>query len=203
MLSWGKLALTQRCAMDLTIRPAGLDDALFMVPLVNAAGCGLPFQIWTALTPPGEDPWAVGLRRIQDDDTPVSWRMAWIAEAAGVPAGVVIVHQLSETPEELEATIMSPLYRPFVELELQASDTAYIRSISVVEGMQGQGVGTRLLTFAERFRGPEGTSVIVADSDERSRRFFQRNGYAEAARRPMVKEGWPTPGTEWILRRKP
>lgn len=188
--------------MDLTIRPAVPADAPFMVPLVNAAGWGLPLQIWTDLAGPGEDPWDVGLRRIRSDDTPVSWRMAWVAEASGVPAGVVIVHQLSETPEELEATIMSPLYRPFVELELQASDTAYIRSISVSEGWRGQGVGTRLLAFAERFRGPEGTSVIVADSDGRSRHFFGTQGYAEAARRKMVKDGWHTPGTEWILMRK-
>jgi GNAT superfamily N-acetyltransferase len=189
--------------MDLTIRPAGLDDAPFMVPLVNAAGWGLPFQVWTTLAQPGEDPWSAGLRRIRSDDTPVSWRMAWIAEVSGAPAGVAIVHQLSETPEELEATIMSPLYRPFVDLELEASDTAYIRSISVAEIFQGRGVGTRLLTFAERFRGPEGTSVIVADCDERSRRFFEHNGYTEATRRPMVKDGWQTPGTDWILLRKP
>ena len=68
--------------------------------------------------------------------------------------------------------------------------------------MQGQGVGTQLLTFAERFRGPEGVSVIVGDHDEASRRFFERHGFREAACRSMVKDGWQTPGTEWILLRK-
>jgi ribosomal protein S18 acetylase RimI-like enzyme len=189
--------------MELQIRPAEIDDAAFMAPLVNAADGGLPLQIWKSLAVPGADPWDVGVRRIQGDDTPVSWRMAWIAEVEGVPAGVVIVHQLSETPEELEATIMSPLWVPIVELELLASDTAYIKTISVLPDVRGQGVGTRLLAFAERFRGPEGTSVIVANHDERSRRFFERNGYAEVARRPMVKDGWETPGTDWILLRKP
>jgi ribosomal protein S18 acetylase RimI-like enzyme len=189
--------------LDLQIRPAELDDAAFMAPLVNAADGGLPLQIWTSLAIPGADPWHVGIRRIQSDDTPVSWRMAWIAEIGGAPAGVAIVHQLSETPEELEATIMSPLWVPIVELELLASDTAYIKTISVVPDVRGQGVGTRLLAFAERFRGPEGTSVIVANHDESSLRFFERNGYAEAARRAMVKDGWQTPGSEWVLMRKP
>ena len=46
-------------------------------------------------------------------------------------------------------------------------------------------------------------SVILGDHDEASRRFFERNGYSEAARREMVKAGWQTPGTEWILLRKP
>ena len=39
--------------------------------------------------------------------------------------------------------------------------------------------------------------------DERSLRFFERNGYMEAARRPMIKDGWQTRGTDWILMRKP
>ena len=189
--------------MDLQIRPAELDDAPLMAPLVNAADGGLPLQIWTSLAVPGADPWEVGIRRIQSDDTPVSWRMGWIAEVGGMPAGVVIVHQLSETPEELEATIMSPLWVPIVELELLASDTAYIKTISVLPAMRGQGVGTQLLAFAERFRGPEGTSVIVADHDTRSQRFFERHGFTEVAHRPMVKDGWETPGSEWILMRKP
>lgn len=188
--------------MDLRIRPAEIDDAPFMVPLVNDADGGMPLHIWTSLARPGESPWDVGLRRVRSDDTPVSWRMAWIAEAAGAPVGVLIVHQLSETPEQLEATIMSPLWVPFVELELLASDSGYIKTLSIVAGLRGQGLGTRLLRFAERFRGPEGVSTIVGNHDAASLRFFERHGFSEAARRPMVKDGWETPGSDWILLKK-
>ena len=189
--------------MNLQIRPAEFDDASFLVPLVNDADGGMPLAIWTSLAMSGADPWDVGVRRIQSDDTPVSWRMAWIAEEAGTPVGVLIVHQLSETPEQIEARTMSPLWVPFVELELLASDSGYIKTLSVIEAVRGQGVGTQLLAFAERFRGPEGMSVIVGNHDGASRRFFERNGFSETARRPMVKDGWQTPGTEWILLRKP
>lgn len=188
--------------MELRIRPAEPEDAEFMVPLVNASGGGLPLRIWTSLAQPGEDAWEVGLRRVRGIDTPVSWRMGWIAEIQGTRAGLAIVHQRSESPEELEASIMSPLYRPIVELELEAFDTAYIRVLSVAEDVRGQGVGARLLAFAERFRGPEGTSMIVADANDGGRRFFERHGYREAARRGMVKDGWRTTGTDWILMRK-
>src|SRR3712207_1282416 len=189
--------------MDLKMRPAEIEDAPFLVPLVNEADGGMPFHIWSSLALPGADPWEVGLRRVQSDDTPVSWRMAWIAEMGSERVGAVIVHQLAETPEQLEATIMSPLWVPFVELELLASDSGYIKTLTVIEPLRGQGLGTQLLRFAERFRGPEGMSTIVGNHDEASRRFFERNGFAEAARRPMVKDGWQTPGTEWILLRKP
>ncbi len=188
--------------MDLRIRPAELSDAAFMAPLVNDADGGMPLHIWTSLALPGADPWEVGIRRIQSDDTPVSWRMAWIAEDAGTPVGVLIVHQLAETPEQLEARIMSPLWVPFVQLELLASDSGYIKTLSVIEAVRGQNVGTELLRFAERFRGPEGMSAVIGDHDKASRRFFERHGFSEAARRPMVKDGWLTPGTEWILLRK-
>ena len=168
--------------MELHIRPAELDDASFMVPLVNDADGGMPLAIWTSLAQPGESPWDVGLRRIRSDDTPVSWSMGWIAEDGGRPVGVLIVHQLSETPEQLEATIMSPLWVPFVALELEASGSAYIKTLSVIEAMRGQGVGTQLLRFAERFRGPEGMSVIVGNHDQASRRFFERHLKPWAAR---------------------
>jgi ribosomal protein S18 acetylase RimI-like enzyme len=92
---------------------------------------------------------------------------------------------------------------PIVELELQASDTAYIKTLTVIGSQRGQGIGAQLLMFAERFRGPEGLSTIVGNHDESSRRFFERHGFTEAARRPMVKDGWETPGTHWILLRKP
>ena len=46
-------------------------------------------------------------------------------------------------------------------------------------------------------------SVILGNHDEASRRFLEENGYAEAADRKMVKDVWQTPGTEWILLRKP
>jgi hypothetical protein len=101
--------------MDLSIRPAELSGAPVMAPLVNDADGGMTLAIWTSLARPGESPWDVGLRRVRGDDTPVSWRMGWIAEVAGRPVGVLIVHQLSETPEQLEATIMSPLWVPIVE----------------------------------------------------------------------------------------
>jgi hypothetical protein len=57
--------------MDLRIRPAELDDAAFMAPLVNDADGGMPLHIWKSLAFPGADPWDVVIRRIQSDDTPV------------------------------------------------------------------------------------------------------------------------------------
>jgi hypothetical protein len=144
--------------MDLRIRPAQLDDAVFMVPLVNDADGGMPLHIWKSLAFPGADHWDVGIRRIQSDDTPVSWRMGWTVENAGTPVGLAILHQLSETPEQLEATIMSPLWVPIVELEVLAADSGYIKTLSVSKAMRGAG----------RRRGPSGSCSGSPEAPRRS-----------------------------------
>jgi hypothetical protein len=42
-------------------------------------------------------------------------------------------------------------------------------------------------------------SVIVSDANVGARRLYERSGYREIARRPMVKEGWDNAGREWVL----
>ena len=127
--------------MAVMIRPAELDHATFMVPLVNDADGGC-FVRSGPLAQPDESPsWDVGLLRVRSVDTPVSWNMGWIAEDAETPVGVLIIHQLVETAGQLEATILSPLWVPFVDLELEASGPGYIKTLSVIEAQRGQGVG--------------------------------------------------------------
>lgn len=189
-------------SMDLLIRPATPKDAAFMVPLINAADGGIPFQIWATMAEPGETPYEVGLRRVRGDEATVSWRKARVAEVSGERAGVVIGHRRPDARAQEDLASVPPQFRPLDELEAEAFGTGYINLMSVAEAWQGQGVGTALLLDAERWRGPRGMSVIVSDENVRARRFYERNGYAEADRRRKVKEDWQTPGTEWILLRK-
>ena len=123
--------------MDLRIRPATPDDVPFMVPLINAADGGIPFQIWATMAEPGETPWDVGLRRVGGDESVVSWRKAWIAEASGRQAGVVIGHRKPDAPEEGDHPPVSPQFRPLDELEAEAFGTGYVNMMSVAEAWQG------------------------------------------------------------------
>ena len=45
----------------------------------------------------------------------------------------------------------------------------------------------------------KGMSVIVSNANHGARRLYERTGYSEIARRPMVKEDWVNEGTEWVL----
>ena len=42
-------------------------------------------------------------------------------------------------------------------------------------------------------------SIIVAAGNNGARRLYERTGYAEVARRPVVAEDWAEAGTEWVL----
>ena len=47
--------------------------------------------------------------------------------------------------------------------------------------------------------GRRGLSLIVPDANEGARRLYARTGFREVASRPMVKEDWENPGTDWLL----
>lgn len=55
------------------IRPARLEDAGFMVPLIDRAGEGIPWHFWTQMAAPGQSPLDVGISRVQRDERGVSW----------------------------------------------------------------------------------------------------------------------------------
>lgn len=184
------------------VREARRDDADFLLPLINRAGEGIPEYIWAQMAAPDEDPWDVGRARVESVDSPISHRNAWIAELAGQPAGCLVAHRQPDVMPPIDPD-MPTMFVPLQELENEAPGTGYVHILSTVREMRGRGVGTRLLDFAERYRGPNGMSIIVADNNAGARRLYQRCGYGEVARRRMVKNGWQSRGAEWILMVKP
>jgi ribosomal protein S18 acetylase RimI-like enzyme len=78
--------------------------------------------------------------------------------------------------------------------------------LAVLPTFRNRGLGRRLLERAEETARAErrrGMSLIVADANAGARRLYERAGYREAARRPMVKEGWSGEGREWVLLTRP
>lgn len=187
---------------NIEIRRARLEDADLLLPLMNRAGEGIPEYIWAQLAAPGQDPWDVGRTRFESEDAGISYRHVWVAETEGKIAGCLVVRRQPEVPPPLDPAMPS-LFVPLQELENEAPGTGYLYVLSATREMRGRGIGTRLLNFAEQYRGPKGMSLIVADNNVRAKSLYERCGYVEAARRRMVKEGWQSPGTYWILMLKP
>jgi ribosomal protein S18 acetylase RimI-like enzyme len=182
-------------------RSATIDDAGILARLVNIAGEGLPLYLWEKLAKPGESPWLVGRQRALRETGGFSYRNAAIIEHDGVAAGVLIGYGIGERPEAIGPD-MPRLFVPLQELENLALDTWYVNVLAVLPEYRNLGFGAQLLDLADRIGsevGKSGMSVIVADTNTRARRLYERCGYLERERRAMVKEDWITEGREWVL----
>ncbi|MBA4490754.1 GNAT family N-acetyltransferase [Paracoccus sp. S1E-3] len=184
------------------IRPANVNDAAFLLPLVDAAGEGIPAYVWSTMAAPGQDPREIGMARIGGNSAAVSWRNAWVAELDAVPAGCLFTYAQPERPEPVPADL-PPIFVPLQELENEAPATGYVYILATHPDMQGRGVGRALLRFAERWRGPRGMSLIVADNNLPAIGLYQSEGYQVAAQRRIVTNGWRTKGQNWLLMLKP
>jgi len=117
-------------------------------------------------------------------------------------AAVLVGYPLEDVPIPGDYDAMPPIAVPLQQLEDRAYGTWYVNVLGVYPAYQGRGYGTALLSVAEglaRRESKRGMSIIVADSNEGACRLYERTGYRERDRRPMVKEKWPHPGESWVL----
>jgi ribosomal protein S18 acetylase RimI-like enzyme len=185
---------------DGTFRRATLADLAALAELVEFAGEGLPFSLWIQLAGPGDDPWAVGHKRVRSDTAGICYRNALIAESAGKTLGALIGYPLQEPEpiEENEPVLLVPLH----ELMNMAPHTWYVHALAAYPEHRGRGIGAALLAEADKLAAAaamSGLSLVVSDTNTGARQLYERRGYREAARRKMVKQEWQHPGTEWVL----
>src|SRR3546814_17249918 len=97
------------------------------------------------------------------------------------------------------------MFRPLQELENLAPGTWYVNVLALLPAFRSLGLGTKLLQRAEetaRAGGKRGLSILVSDANHGARRLYERIGYRETARRPMVKEAWVHAGRDGVLLHK-
>lgn len=182
-------------------RPATKADAAVLAELVNMAGDGLPLHLWTQMAK-GGDPWEVGRQRARRETGSFSYRNAIVLERGRVLACLIGYPIVPGPPDPDTPAIFAPMN----ELEALATGSWYVNVLATVPEARRQGFGTRLLAMADEIAeatGCNGTSLIVSDANVAARGLYERGGYREAARRPIVRDGWDTPGEDWVLMIKP
>ena len=183
-------------------RAATPDDASALAELINFAGEGMPLYLWGRMVEPGETAWDVGRRRARRDVGGFSWRNATVVERQDAVAACLIGYAFPNEPEPLEVAQTPAIFVPLEELEQLAAGSWYVNVLATYPCHRGDGLGTELLGLAGRFSAEAGrrhTGIIVADTNTGARRLYERRGYREIARRPMVKHGWDGPGQAWVL----
>ncbi len=177
------------------------EDAPVLAELIAAASEGLAPHVWERAVGPDRAR-AYGAERMAARAEAGEWI---VAEDGGRPVAGLMGHRLPENPDPIPDDF-EPLFRPLEELEHAAPGTWYVHVLATVEAARGRGWGGRLIALAEAMARHErcrAMSIIVADNNAGARRLYERAGFAETARRAMVKGAWQSPGTDWVLMEKP
>jgi len=180
------------------IRRATAADVAALADLVNIAGEGLPLYVWQQIAGDGEDPWEIGRKR-QVERMEAS--TAFVIDEGGGAIACLTGYPVAAAPE-LVGDDELDIFRPLIELESLAPLTWYVNILAAYPEHRGRGFGVRLLALAEdiaREQGLSAMSLIVASANAGARRLYERIGYGETARRPIVKDGWDCESDEWVL----
>ncbi len=183
-------------------RRARKSDAHALAELVNFAGEGLPVYLWDSMREKGQSVWDVGRERARREVGSFSYKNAVVRQDDTQVTAALIGYPLPDRADPAVYDDMPAMFMPLQELEDLALSTWYVNVLAAYPDFRGRGFGGDLLAIAEglaRDAGCRGLSIIVSDFNEGARRLYERNGYEERARRPMIKEGWENPGSEWVL----
>jgi len=167
-----------------SIRPARKSECRRIAELYRISSDGVADYIWTKLAQPGEDILDVGRRRYEREGTPFSYENCKMVELHGSVVGMLVAFPM-EVDEEYEET--DPILVPYSVLE--EGKSYYICGMAVDAEQRGKGIGTGLLEEAERTCRQLGfgkLSLIVFEQNIKARRLYERYGYAEKRRHPVV-----------------
>lgn len=184
-------------------RRGTIEDIVALSEFIEMASEGLAMHLWSKIAGPKGDPWSVGRDRVRTGAVGLSYENAIIAQIEGRPAAGLIGYPLDGKVAKSEA--LPAVLLPLQELMNEARDTWYVQVLAGYPEYRGRGYGSKLLRIADGLAectGKRGMSLIVSDTNVGARRLYERCGYAEVARRRMVKEEWQHPGVEWLLLKK-
>jgi GNAT superfamily N-acetyltransferase len=183
------------------IREAKASDAAHLVRFINMAADDLPLHFWKRSVGPDGDPIAYGQERAARETGSFSYRNAWLAEVEGEVAACLLGYPADATPGPIDPDT-PPIFVPLLELEALAPGSWYLNVLATYEAFRGKGLGSGLLAHAERVARDAGhstISLIAEDTHAEALRLYTAKGFAEVARRAVVKGDWQVDASEWIL----
>jgi ribosomal protein S18 acetylase RimI-like enzyme len=188
------------------LRRAAKADAADLARLIDIAGEGIPTYLWSQSAEAGEAPLEVGRRRAEREEGGFSYRNAYVAEAEGRAAGMLLGYRQPDPYDIGDLAELPEVVRPLIELEAEAPGSWYLNALAVLPEFQGRGLGAKLLALAEdlaRESGADTLSIIAAEENAGAYELYLRTGYSPVARRPIVPfPGVPHAGA-WVLLVKP
>lgn len=191
--------------MNVMLRRATLEDAAKLAELMNLAGEGIPAYLWKQMAEPGEDIMSFGARRVAREAGGFSYTNAHVAVCDDAIAGMILSYKLPDPYDSGSIEELPPVVRPLVELESQVPGTWYVNAVAADAQFIGQGVGRKLMEFAEQLAREAKTeimSLIVAEENAPAMKLYQKLNYQVTARRRIVEYPESCHTGDWILMKK-
>jgi ribosomal protein S18 acetylase RimI-like enzyme len=170
---------------DLDIRWARRHEAGEIARLFLISSDGLAAYIWSRMDMPGLSLEEIGAARYAREDTAFSYEKCLVAERGGRIVGMVHSFPMEADPDARSEE--DPVLRPYAELEDVGS--LYVSGLAVHPEHRGAGIGAELMECAHeraRAKGLPRVSLICFERNARAMRFYDRLGYREKDRRPIV-----------------
>ncbi len=182
-----------------TLRAADPSDIRELARLFNFAGGGLPLHHWQRLAKScRHDAWQIAEGLMENRHNGDHWKNWTVADHEDETAAGLSTYVMEPLGEDAGYSLPD-IFVPVRELEDMVIGTQYISVLAAFPRFRNMGLGSRLLEHAERLAAGRSLSLIVADNNFSAMRLYERHGYRRHASRSMVKEGWQTTGSEWIL----
>lgn len=183
-------------------RKATQEDAPALAELVNMAGEGMPLYLWEKMAEPGQTAWEVGRLRAAREQGGFSYRNATVHDIDGQVASCLIGYPIERAADPSDYNDMPAMFVPLQQLEDLAVKSWYINVLATYPHYRGRGLASGLLSLAEEIAAQHGmnqSSLIVADSNTAAIRLYEHQGYDRIEVRPMAKEQWQNPASNWLL----
>lgn len=171
----------------ITLRQAVREDCARIARLFMMASDGIAEYIWSRVDAPGLSLLEIGERRYAREGTAFSYQNCLVAEKDGAVVGMLHSYPMQAREPGDTSADMDPVLAPYAELEDYGS--LYISALAIFHEYRNLGIGTRLLEEARRRARALGlarTSLICFEKNTKALRLYQRFGYYELRRRPIV-----------------
>ncbi len=171
----------------ITVRQATREDCARIARLFMIASDGIAEYIWSRTRTPDLSLLEIGERRYARTGTAFSYENCLVAEKDGAVVGMVHSFPMVEPQGHGSQEEADPVLAPYAELE--DYDSLYISGVAIFHEYRNLGIGTLLVKEARRRGrglGLERLSLICFEKNTKALRLYQRLGFRELRRRPVV-----------------
>lgn len=134
---------------------------------------------------PDEDVFDVGQRRYEQEDSVFSYKSCTVVTLNDAIMGMLVAFPIVEP--STDTSDVDPVLVPYRKLE--EANSYYICDMSLFPEFRGQGIGSQLLALAEKQaleKGFNKLSLLVFEQNVGAKKLYDRAGFKEVAREPVI-----------------